>query len=167
MSHDASRTQRYIADAYGRFSAINSLVDKNRHAFAYLRGLRRRGDEPLLRKLAITVPDVPSAPFDESLADAEHYAYARFLASDTGDPTVKALVVGYEFKKFIASKLGSEQEMRTNRKYPVLPASTEAISWGMKGAEDGLADYRSEHGGKSGELGSAARANAQFIKGAY
>lgn len=167
MSHDASKTQRYVADAQGRFSGIKSLVDRNQYAFAYLRGLRRRGDEPLLRKFGITVPDVPSAPFDESLADAEHYAYARFLASDTGDPSVKALVVGYEVKKFIASKLGSDQEMRTNPKYPVLPASTESITWGMKGAEDGLADYRSGHGGKSGELGSAAKANADFIKGAY
>lgn len=167
MSHDASKTQHYVTDALNRYSHLKNPVDRNRHAFAYLRGLRRRGDEPLLRQLRIVVPDIPSAPFDESLADAEHYMYARFLASDTGDPTVKTLVAGYEVKKFIASKLGNEQDMRTNPKYPVLPPSTEAITWGLKGADDGLRDFRNEHGGKLGELGSAVKTNSDFIRGAY
>jgi hypothetical protein len=94
MAHDATTTQKYIDDALGRFLRFKDAVERNERAFAYLRGLRRRGDEPLLKQFGIAVIDDPRAPFDESLADAEHYMYARFLTSSTGDPTVKALVTG-------------------------------------------------------------------------
>lgn len=87
-------------------------------------------------------------------------------AAIVGD-LIEVAVAGYEVKKFIASKLGNEQDMRTNPKYPVLPPSKEAITWGLEGADDGLRDFRNEHGGKSGELGSAVKANSDFIRGAY
>lgn len=168
MAHDSAATQRYIDDAYRRFSTFTDPVARNARAFAYLRGRRRRGDEPLLRRLNIgPVPDDPGAPLDTNLADAEHYMYARLLASSTGDLSVKALVTGYQLKKFLDSIRGTEQNMRTNPKYPVLPPSMEAVKWGLKGAEDGLTEYRNSHGGKNGKIGDALRANQDFITGQY
>jgi hypothetical protein len=167
MAHDPNKTKQYIDDALRRFLLFKDAVDRNVRAFAYLRGLRRRGDEPLLLQYRITVPDDPDAPLDESLADAEHYMYARFLASSTGDLSVKALVTGYEFKKYIDSKLDRMQGMRTNPKFPVLPPSQESVRWGLKGVDDGLKDYRDAHNGQTGKLGSAIQANQDFIKGMY
>ena len=167
MAHDANTTQKYINDALHRFLPLREAVERNARAFAYLRGLRRRGDEPLLRKYGLSVPDDPEAPFDESLADAEHYMYSRFLASSTGDFSVKALVTGYEVKKYIDSKLDKMQGMRTNVKFPVLPPSQESVRWGLKGVDDGLKDYRDAHNGQTGKLGSAIQANQDFIKGMY
>ncbi len=130
--------------------------------------MRRRGDEPLLRQLQIiSVPDNPTAPFDVNLADAEHYMYSRLLASSTGDPSVKALVGGYQLKKVLDSVRGKEQDLRTNPKYPVLPASMDALRWGLKGAEDGLQEYKDAHGGKTGKIGEAIKANQDFITGQY
>jgi hypothetical protein len=165
MAHDAALTQRYIDDALRRFLPLQSAADRNLHAFAYLRGIRRRGDEPLLRQLGMTVPDIPTAPFDESLADAEHYMYARRLASDTGDANgVRTLVMGYELKKYLDSKRGKLQSGRTNQKFPVLPPSTESIGWGLKGMDDGMDDYRAEHNGNTGTPGAAIWVNREFIR---
>jgi len=164
-THDPRKTQNYIDDAYHRFLPYTDPVDRNFRAFAYLRGRRRRGDEPLLKQLGITVADDPAAPFDVDLADAEHYMYARFVGSKTGDPSVNALVTGYELKKFLDSVRGREQDMRTNKKYPVLPPSMDAVNWGLRGTADGLREYKQAHGGKTGALGSAIKANQDFIKG--
>jgi hypothetical protein len=152
MAHDPIQTQKYIDDALRKFTSYTDPVERNVRAFAYLRGMRRRGDEPLLKKYSITVPDDPGAPFDESLADAEHYMYARFLTSSTGDPSVRTLVTGL-------------QDARTNPKYPVLPPSSESMRWGYKGVDDGLADYKGQHGGSTGTLGSAIVANRSWITG--
>jgi hypothetical protein len=166
MAHDPAKTQKYIDDARRKFSSYTDPVEQNVRAFAYLRGMRRRGDEPLLAKYSITPPpDDPGAPFDESLADAEHYMYARFLTSSTGDPSVRTLVTGYETKKYIDNLRGKLQDARTNSKYPVLPPSSESMRWGYKGVDDGLADYKGQHGGHIGTLGSAIVANRNWITG--
>jgi hypothetical protein len=166
MAHDAAKTRKYIDDALRKFSSYTDPVEQNVRAFAYIRGMRRRGDEPLLATYSITPPpDDPDAPFDESLADAEHYMYARYLASSTGDPSVKVLVTGYETKKYIDERRGKLQDARTNPKYPVLPPSPESVLWGLKGVDDGLADYKGQHGGKLGTLGSAIVANRSWITG--
>jgi hypothetical protein len=167
MAHDPTITQRYIDDALGRFLLFKDAVERNERAFAYLRGLRRRGDEPLLKRFGIAVIDDPKAPLDESLADAEHYMYARFLASSTGDPSVKALVTGYELKKYVDSKRGRLQDARTNPRFPVLPPSQESVRWGLKGVDNGLSDYKAAHNGQIGKIGSAIQANQDWIKGQY
>ena len=167
MGHDATITQSYIDNALRRFIGFDA-VRRNHRAFIYLRGWRRRGDEPWLHVLQIgPVPNDPNAPLDVNLADAEHYLYARYLGSVTGDPSVKALVAGYQLKKFVDSMLGTEQAMRTNANYPVLPPSMAAVESGLRGAEDGLIEYRSAHGGKSGKIGSAFQQNQEFIAGNY
>ncbi|HEV2416303.1 MAG TPA: hypothetical protein VGX94_00715 [Terriglobia bacterium] len=168
MVHDAARTKQYIDDALQRFSSEKDPVERNLKAFAYVRGRRRRGDEPLLKQLGIkSVPDEPAAPLDVNLADAEHYMYARYLASSTGDPSVKALVSGYEIKKLLDSARGTEQQMRTNPRFPVLPPSVEAVRWGLKGTDDGLRQYKDAHGGKIGRIGDALKVNQDFILGQY
>jgi len=159
MAHDAKKTNDYIFAAYHKYSKIQDPVDRSYHAWAYLRGVRRRGDDDVIKKLKISVPDDPAAPYDESLEDAEHYAYARFLASRTGDPQTGLLVTGYEAMKFVGA-VG-----RSNSKYPALPASPETIQWGLKGVDYGLTEYKSAHGGKTGKPGSAMECNRDFIKG--
>jgi hypothetical protein len=167
MTHDDTKIQVDIDDAFRRFLPIRDVVERNLRAFAYLRARRRRGDDALARQLGITAPDDPAAPLDVNLADAEHYMYARFLASKTGDPSIKALVTGYQLKKYLDSLFRTEQKMRTDSRYPVLPPSTSAIAWGLKGADEGLKDYAAAHGGAYGEFGSAFRANQEFISGQY
>ena len=167
MDHNPAVTQRYIDEALGRF-LTSAGVDRDLKAFAYLRGRRRRGEEPLLSELKIgTVPNDPQAPFDVNLADAEHYMYSRYLTALTGDPSIKVLVTGYQLKKYLDSWRGKEQDMRTNPKFPVLPASMEAVTWGLKGVDDGLAEYKAAHDGKAGSLGSGLKANQDLVYGNY
>src|ERR1700751_1329402 len=98
---DDRKAPAYIADALGRFLRIAHKVERTRYAWAYLRGVRRMGDDDLCRQLNIVVKPVPGASTDLNLADAEHYMYARFLASSTGDPASKSLVYGYALMKVV------------------------------------------------------------------
>jgi hypothetical protein len=83
------RTQKYIDDALTKFASKTDVVDRVQYAWAYLRAQRRLGDDPLAKDLGITAPVIATAPNDLDLADAEHYAYARFLAGETGDPATR------------------------------------------------------------------------------
>jgi hypothetical protein len=69
---DDRKTQAYIDDALGRFLRIQDKVERSQYAWAYLRGMRRMGDDDLCRQLTIHVQQVASAPTDLNLADAEH-----------------------------------------------------------------------------------------------
>ena len=160
-------TQLYIDQAMGRFLDHSSVTERAMYAWAYLRGLRRLGDDDLCRRLQIPVPVVPNAPYDLNLADAEHYMYARFLAGNTGDASVKALVVGYETAKVVKYLRGKEKDLRTDSRFPVLPPSIDAVNWGLAGAEDGLNDYKAAHNGTLGKFGSAGKANWEMVKGQY
>ncbi len=163
MAHDPHQTQLYIDDALTRYSGIADPVDRDRHAFAYLRARRRRNDDPLARSLGIVVVDDPKAPLDESLADAEHYMYARYLANSTGDSSVSLMVRGYELKKRLDFWRGKGQSMQTDPRFPVLPPDAASVTWGVKGADDGLQEYKVAHGGKTGSYGSAISANRGMI----
>jgi hypothetical protein len=167
VTRDSARTRRYIDDAQGRFLRFSNVVERTYYAWAYLRGMRRLGDDDLCRKLSITVPIVPTAPTDLDLADAEHYMYARFLAGSTGDPTTSTLVGGYEVIKVLRLSMGNEKDLRTDPRFPVLPPSLDSVGWGLSGADDGLADYKGLHAGKTGKVGSALAANKQFASGQY
>lgn len=162
-----AKTQQYIDQAMGRFLNHPSTVERTKYAWAYLRGLRRLGDDDLCRELKIAVPIVADAPYDVNLADAEHYMYARFLAGDTGDPSVKVLVLGYETAKVVKYASGKEKELRTDSRFPVLPPSMDAVSWGLEGAADGLDDYRAAHNDKLGSMGTATKANWNMVKSQY
>lgn len=160
---DFSTTLRYIDQARGRYLNIQSEVERSRYAWAYLRGMRRLGDDQLCRQLGISVPVNPAAPNDLNLADAEHYMYARFLAGSTGDPTTSGLVYGYELWKVVQFVTGRESKLRTDPRFPVLPPSADAVDWGIRGVDDGLQDYRKEHAGGTGKLGDALRANKELV----
>jgi hypothetical protein len=162
---DRMLTLRYIDQARGRFLNVQSEVERSRYAWAYLRGMRRLGDDPLCKSLGIAVPVSPTAPGDLNLAAAEHYMYARFLAGSTGDPSSSTLVYGYELWKAVRFVTGREAKLRTDPRFPVLPPSVDSVNWGVRGVDDGLRDYRGEHGGKTGEIGSALRANKDLISG--
>jgi len=166
-TRDSARTRKYIDEAQGQFLRFPNVVERTYYAWAYLRGLRRLGDDDLCRKLGITVPVVAAAPTDLDLADAEHYMYARFLAGSTGDPTTSTLVGGYEVIKLLRLSTGKEKDLRTDPRFPVLPASLDSVGWGLSGADDGLADYKSLHKGKTGKIGSALAANKDFARGQY
>ena len=136
MAHDAHKTWAYITQARILFKAKTPPWQHDHFAYAYLRGMRTHGDCDEVRRLGIghMVPNVKGAEHDESLADAEHYSYARYLASVTGDPAAHALVSGYELKKRLSP--GSVQ--RANKNYPVLAPSKESEAWGHRGVDDGL-----------------------------
>jgi hypothetical protein len=164
---DGARTQRYIDEAMGRFLRITPVVERAHYAWAYIRGVRRLGDDDLCRQLKIAVPRVEGAPEDLNLADAEHYLYARFLAGSTGDPSASSLVVGYELWKTVKYVRGREKDLRTDPRFPVLPPSIDAVNWGLQGIQAGLQDYRDLHGGKFGKTGSAIEANRSLATSQY
>jgi hypothetical protein len=166
-TRNPTHTRQYIDEAQGRFLRFPNVAERTYYAWAYLRGLRRLGDDNLCRSLGIAVPRVSTAPTDLDLADAEHYMYARFLGGSTGDPTTSTLVAGYEVIKVLRLSMGHEKDLRTDRRFPVLPPSMSAVNWGMQGASDGLEDYKSLHGGQLGKAGSALSANKQFADGQY
>ena len=78
---------------------------------------------------------------DPDLAAAEHYLYARFLAGNTGDPSVWKAPRLYNIKKKIFFALEIENLMTTSE-YPCLPPTEESVAWGERGALDGLNDFK-------------------------
>ena len=158
-------TLNWIDTSVGRFLIVADPVSRHEHAWHFLKGVRRLGErDPFCMANGITPPTIVGAPSDVNLADAEHYLYARFLAGSTGDPSARALVLGYGTMKAIKYALGKDEDLRTDPRFPSLPPSVDSIDWGLKGIDDGLEDYRKTHGGKNGKLGSALRANADLIK---
>ena len=91
---------------------------------------------------------------DISLAAAEHYMYARFLAGATGDPIVNYAPTAYGIKKKVYIALGIVKKMQTTL-LPVLPPSDKVEWWGKQGAKDGLEDYEKLHNKKAGNYGKA------------
>jgi hypothetical protein len=166
-SRDPKRTQKFIDDALGKFLTKAAVVERTQYAWAYLRAMRRLGDDPLAKGLGILAPVVATAPNDLDLADAEHYLYARFLAGDTGDPSTRGLVVAYELAKVVKYATNDEKNLRTDPRFPVLPPSLSAVDWGLKGVNDGLADFAQANPGKSGNVGAAYKANKDMASGQY
>ncbi len=166
-ARDPQKTRKHIDSALGRYLVKTDIVERTKYAWAYLRGTRRLGDDPLCRQLGISPPIVNGAPRDPNLADAEHYMYARFLAGSTGDASVRVLVGGYDLMKAVMFKTKGEAAMRTDPRFPVLPPAMDSVTWGLRGAEDGLKDYAALNGGKSGELGSAFRENREIVSGNF
>lgn len=106
-------------------NAINESGGDVRAAFRNLQALRQSPKE------------VNEICFDESLAAAEHYLFARSQVAGTLVPRfwMASKVLGYAVKKFVTGK---------GRQYsicPTTPASSGQLIWGMKGAEDGQIDY--------------------------
>jgi hypothetical protein len=97
------------------------------------------------------------------LAAAEHYMYARFLAGATGDPAVLAAPNLYNLKKKVFFALDIQDLMATS-KYPGLPPSDESVSWGERGAGDGLMDFKGANPATDFKVGEALK---PLVKGSY
>ncbi|WP_182178499.1 hypothetical protein [Methylobacterium radiotolerans] len=78
---------------------------------------------------------------DLNLAAAEHYLFARSIASEEGDTNMRSWPQKYaEWKKFLENK-GYSQLLRTTSE-PVSPLNDNVTRWGNQGIEAGLSDYK-------------------------
>ena len=83
---------------------------------------------------------------------AEHYGFARYVAAGCGDPHTEGVLKTYFAAKSVVSLFPKgEKLLRTSPNHPVLPESPASQKWKSKGVQDGLLDYRNEHGGHLGE----------------
>ncbi len=76
-----------------------------------------------------------------SLAAAEHYLFMRFCASKSGDTGYRKLPAWYETVKRFAIKHDLEEYME-NTDQPISTPDSKVTSWGNKGVEAGLSDYK-------------------------
>ena len=105
------------------------------HAMMYWRRTERYGSEP-------------------DLAAAEHYMYARHLASWSGDPLIKYALSWFAGKKKSYYCRGMQMKMAM-AEFPELPGNSEIESWGTKGAEAGLSDYQADNPDKELNTGAS------------
>jgi len=80
---------------------------------------------------------------DLNLAAAEHYAFARLAAQHTGDTTLRDLPKYYEL---IKKALGENRQILSDTDQPVSPPAPAIRTWGEKGVDAGLRDYRANTG---------------------
>lgn len=135
---DDARVKKII---YSELSAQDNkldIINKVGKAFRSLQARRR----------------IEANALDISLAAAEHYMYARFLAGATGDPIVNYAPTAYGLKKKVYITLGIVKKMQTTL-LPVLPPNDKVEWWGKKGAKEGLEDYEKVHNKKAGNYGKA------------
>ena len=76
-----------------------------------------------------------------SLAAAEHYLFMRFCASKSGDTGYRKLPAWYETVKRFAIKHDLEEYIE-NTDQPISTPDSKVTSWGNKGVEAGLSDYK-------------------------
>ncbi len=78
---------------------------------------------------------------DLSLAAAEHYLFMRFCASESGDTGYRKLPAWYETVKRFPIKHDLEEYIE-NTDQPISTPDSKVSSWGNKGVEAGLSDYK-------------------------
>ena len=85
---------------------------------------------------------VPGASLDMDLAAAEHYMFARYMvcAGVVGPTQMRALVIGYDLKKWIDRAAGDPNATATTAN-PVSPPDMGVVQWGFKGVSDGSSDH--------------------------
>lgn len=79
------------------------------------------------------------------LAAAEHYLFARLIASKDGDTEYRDFPKMYESLKEWASEADMQSYLQTSQQ-PVSPVSSEVTAWGEQGVEAGLSDYTKRTG---------------------
>ena len=84
---------------------------------------------------------VPGASLDMDLAAAEHYLFAPFMVCRgvVGPTQMRALIVGYDIKKWIDRARGKPNATAVTSN-PVTPPDGAVVRWGLKGVTDGIAD---------------------------
>jgi hypothetical protein len=85
---------------------------------------------------------VPGASLDLDLAAAEHYLFAFFMVcTGTVSPLqMRALVVGYDAKKWIDRARGKPNAIATTGN-PVSPLNKDVVRWGLTGVSDGSREH--------------------------
>lgn len=153
-------TQQWIDHAWGLFSDKANNLERAQYAWAYLQQVRRPGEIAEMADrlgFANAVDQVPGADKFANLANAEHYMFARQVVAATGDVKGEtAMILGYEGVKKFKFETDGKKDLKIGRYNPT-PPSLQSISWGLKGADDGLKDYQNATGNVHGELGSAIR----------
>ncbi len=76
-----------------------------------------------------------------SLDAAEHYLFMRFCASKSGDTGYRELPPWYETARRFAVKHDLEKYIANNDQ-PISTPDSKITSWGNKGVEVGLSDYK-------------------------
>jgi LysM repeat protein len=147
----------YAADIAFKKNPQSDAVDEARDSWQILYVLRRWNGSPQ------TIPnyqgwqsllELPQTPLDRNLElmAAEHYGFARYVAAGCGDPHTESVLKTYFAAKSVVSFFpGGEKLLRTDPNHPVLPESPASLKWKSKGVQDGLLDYKKEHGGHLGE----------------
>ena len=157
---------KWLDEAYRLFPP--NSTDNRYRAWKYLLTKRREGDF----KPDDGIPDwfkhhvalTPGAHADVSLAAAEHYAFARFLAAATGDwDGANKLTLGYEAVKVYKFAKHEQVDLKLSKWGPVNP-SLDELGIGLTGVLDGITDYKKDHGGKTGRPLVAIQTQAELIQ---
>ncbi len=89
---------------------------------------------------------------DTELAAAEHYAFARYFSSTSGDlDGVQKNVQYYETLKFLMFAMGKSKAFISTPGKKPSPPTVASIRYGMMGANDGIKYYKTTHGGRDGK----------------
>ncbi len=82
---------------------------------------------------------------DLNLAAAEHYLFARYLASLDGDINYRNAPKWYETFKSYTNQAGFIGRIQTSDQ-PTSPTNADVTRWGENGVEKGLSEYKSRTG---------------------
>ncbi|WP_293856423.1 hypothetical protein [uncultured Alsobacter sp.] len=133
VSNDAVR--QWIA-YYQALHSAEDVLPAREHAFRDCKAFRNVGSNSV----------------DESLAAAEHYLFARYMVSNgiVSQRQMNIMIAGYDAVKIAAQQSPQlEVLMRHNKDNPTSKASADSIAWGLKGAEEGAEDFRTQNPGAS------------------
>lgn len=137
LTVDTAKVELYIREAIGiNNRGLDKLEETLSAARIYLRDRRRR----------------PENYNDLSMAAAEHYMLMRWLVCASGDRSVVNAPAVYKWKKELYFALGAEKRMATGAG-PVLPPNDAVEDFGVRGAQEGWADYVSLHRGAAPKFG--------------
>lgn len=78
---------------------------------------------------------------DMNLAAAEHYLFARFVASSDGDTSYRRLPAWYDAVKSAAFKASIQQWLQTSDQ-PATAPDPGLVKWGNSGIERGLVEFK-------------------------
>lgn len=129
LSFDDQKVQTYINNALAANSHQKSFEERLLGAFTDLYKQRGRED-----------------PNDDNLelAAAEHYMYARYqvYSGESQADVMKAVVVGYDAMKLLASLPLIYAVRKFVVRHSWTRPSTDIIRWGLRGCQDGEANRR-------------------------
>ncbi|MBU1052234.1 MAG: hypothetical protein KKC46_00200 [Proteobacteria bacterium] len=103
---------------------------------------------------------------DLNIAAAEHYLFARLLASEYGDTNLSYMPKWYETLKNIAYKFNIQTFIQASDQ-PTSPTNINVTHWGEKGITKGLIDYTERTGMAASSKGYAIAQSITFVSYLY